>query len=493
MPDPIVFEPLTVESTAENTSGSGVATLPALDALGRQEIGSYGVAVLPALQSEGYYAEIEAPNTGSGIVDLPMLTAESVGGVNVYGSGINELPALDAFGLEAAGGYGYATLPALTTSGVNTIVEPTMHVNAVVDPMMSVLASETWAINNWFSAAGSMEQEVTTVLRDFLTLTPGLAPTANYAATIAELLRLADRHVLISTETIVEILELAESMEATPRALAAIVDSLVLTGQATNTLLAMAQVNEVLALRETLRSVQEGAVTSAAAFAELLDAHLSAYEALVAEAVFGENTAGLASFTVRVTDDVLVDDTVTLQALFIAALKESLDFSVGFTFDDTPYLAVSLTAASKAATTYTNYPFDSLATFGGQTYATGEGGLYRLGGATDAGDPIVWRIRTGMSNLGTNRQKGLDAAYLGYTASGRIHLKCIVVAPDGRKIGYWYELSPQGASSHRPGRIMTGRGLRSVYWGFELTNIDEGDVDLDTIELHPVVFEGRLP
>lgn len=493
MSDTIVFEPLTVASTSENTTGDGIALLPALQMFGQDAAGNYGFATLPALTVDGHYAEIETPNGGSGAAALPALVAEGAGGTSLYGTSIIDLPALQVFGLEAAGAYGVATLPSIVSSGYDVHVPPTAYIYAFPRPTMSVLASETWAADDWFSVGSSTGQEVTTVLKEFLSLGHAVVPTAHMAATISELLRLTDRQTLVSTGTIDEILALAESVEATPRAIAAIIDALVLGGSATNTLLAMAQVTEVLALREALASVQLGDVTDAAAFAELLDSHLTALEALVAEAVFGAEATGLATVNILLADSVVLDDQVTPQAAFIAALKESLDFSVGFVFDDIPYLAVSLTAASKAATTYTNYPFDSMAGFAGKTYATGDGGLYRLGGTTDAGDPIVWRIRTGLSNLGTNQQKGLDAAYLGYTASGRIHLKCIVVAPDGRKIAHWYELSSPGASSHRPGRIMTGRGLRSVYWGFELTNITEGDVDLDTIELHPVVFEGRLP
>jgi hypothetical protein len=239
--------------------------------------------------------------------------------------------------------------------------------------------------------------------------------------------------------------------------------------------------------------VQDGTVVDTAAFAETLAAQVAAYEAIVSSALFSDTLLGIAVFTLMIGDTIAFDDTLTPTASLIAAMRDELDFSVGFDLGDEAYVAYSMNAATKGLTSYSNFNFDSLASHRGRTYASGPAGLYVLGGTDDAGAEIVWRVRTGLTNLGTGKQKGMDAAYLGYTATGRVVLKCVVVAPTGDKKAYLYELTEPAAGAAHPGRILVGRGLKAVYWGFELTNIDEGSIELDSIELHPVIFEGRLP
>jgi hypothetical protein len=371
--------------------------------------------------------------------------------------------------------YPTAAAPAASSSAI---------ADAIVDGNVEI--EETLAFTT------STVDELTNVIREVLALTDPVFPVAYMTALVTEMLSLQGTAQPVLEATVAEILGFADVADGAYLAYAAIVDSLVLSGAAENTVAAMAIITEVLALRDALVSVQDGQVNEAFALMDAIETRISWYEALVSSAVFADENIGQASVTVLLNDSFVFDETIDARASFLAAIQEELDFSVGFVFDDTPYVAYSMTAATKALSSYTNFAFDSMASFNGKVYAAGEGGLYRLGGDTDAGVAIPWRIRTGLSNLGTGRQKGMDAAYLGYTATGRIILKCIVVAPTGEKKAYLYEMAPSGGSA-KPGRILTGRGLRSVYWGFELTNIDAGDIELDTLELHPVVFEGRVP
>ena len=334
--------------------------------------------------------------------------------------------------------------------------------------------------------------DLVNALVERLSLTTSTEALRNALVTLTESLGLTERIRIILEATATDGLALADATEATRSALAAIIDGLVLSGSATGTMTAIQTITEALALSDVLRSVQEGDITEALSLLETIEARLSAYETLVSAAVFTDSAVGAANVTVLITEDFQLSETLTPIASFIAVIQEGLDFSIGFTFDDTPYLGLSMNAANKALSTYSNYPFNSLANFNGKTYAASSEGLYELGGDTDAGEQIVWRLRTGMNTLGTGRNKGMDSAYIGFTATGRIALKCIIINAAGEKIVHWYELTPAKAGGPRPGRITMGRGLRSVYWGFELTNVDAGDIALDVIELHPIILDGRL-
>lgn len=341
--------------------------------------------------------------------------------------------------------------------------------------------------------ADSTATEIWTPVREALVLGEMNLGVAYMAATVAEFMQLRSVMTPVTQELVLELLALDGGVEANNATVMVIVDALVLSGSATNTLTAIGAVAEALAFADALASVHDGVVADTASFTTLLEAKLSAYAALVSAAVFSDVAAGMANVTVLVADALSFDETLSPTVALIAAIQEGLAFSVGFSFAGEPYLGLSLNATTRGLTTYTNYPFNSMAAFGGQVYGASESGLFRLGGATDAGTQIVWRMRTGMTNFDTGRAKGIDAAYLGYTATGDVLLKCIVVSSSGAKMGYWYKLTPQSATNPRPGRIPIGRGLRSVYWGFELTNETSGDIELDVLELHPVILEGRLP
>jgi hypothetical protein len=341
-------------------------------------------------------------------------------------------------------------------------------------------------------ALTSEEEKRLPVVEQFM-LTAAALPLAVRLELLEEALSLQHRLIPVNDVVVNDAVTLAALLAGVPSAVVAVVESLRLTGSAQSSLTALAQIVEVLAARDLLALVKDETVLESAALAAALEARVTALQTLLSTAAFADDLAGMAQVTVLLEDGVELDDTLTPTAMFLATIIEGLDFSVSFVFDGVPYSGYSLNAATKAVTTYTNYPFNSMAVFNGEVHAASAEGLYKLGGADDAGTPIIWKIRTGMSNYGTGRNKGLDAAYLGYTATGRIALKCIIVAPTGEKIVYWYELTPRPAATPTPGRITMGRGLRSVYWGFELTNVDAGDIELDVLELHPIVLDGRLP
>jgi hypothetical protein len=346
-------------------------------------------------------------------------------------------------------------------------------------------------VNEALALAISTELSEVNALVEVLALDTGATlATALRLATLTETLGLTATATPVFVAALNSGLVLTDVANTERIALVSLVDSLVLTGAATGTMTAIALVTEALALADVATRVDLATITDDLALTELLQTTLTAYETLVSAAVFGDTRDVVV--TLQVDETVALAETVTPIAAFIETIRDGLDFAISFVFDGEAYLALSMNAATKALSTYTNYPFNSFASFNGQTYAASSEGLYRLGGTTDAGTEITWRLRTGMSNFGTGRNKGLDAAYLGWTASGKIALKCIIVAPTGEKVAYWYELTPRPAANMRPERIPTGRGMRTVYMGFELTNVNASDLELDILELHPVIFEGRL-
>lgn len=133
--------------------------------------------------------------------------------------------------------------------------------------------------------------------------------------------------------------------------------------------------------------------------------------------------------------------------------------------------AIVMNTLTGAVTEYRNFPFDSIT----PSYAGGAGGLFALGGDTDAGTPITCRITTGKTADGSSKMKRADSVYLSSPdtpASGTL----TVTTNDG---SYGYDFF-----SRAPGvtRAVCGRGIRSNYFMFTVENADGAAFTLDKLE-----------
>jgi hypothetical protein len=164
---------------------------------------------------------------------------------------------------------------------------------------------------------------------------------------------------------------------------------------------------------------------------------------------------------------------------------------VGFRLGDEDFTGwVMNTEGEMPLSEYTNYQFNSFCRVGDVYLGAADEGLYLLDGESDEGDPIESAVRTMMLDFGSPVMKRVRRAYLGYTSNGKLMLKVGVVA-NGELKEQWYEAKELPAQAPREQMVQLGRGLRSRYWQFELTNVDGADFELDMLELHPVYLNRR--
>lgn len=228
--------------------------------------------------------------------------------------------------------------------------------------------------------------------------------------------------------------------------------------------------------------------------AEALIAAIGAATERVASAFI----AGLASHEVAtlgtvLADAVLADATTATTLDAHEALHAAMAAGLRFSIDNGEYLAWVMNTESKGLTRYTQYPFNSFMRVAGRYYGATDTGVYLLEGDTDDGEAIRASLRTGLSNLGTRALKRLPSAYIGYRSNGDLLLKVVIAnVEDGEREAHCYRLKAVNAQNPREGRVPVGRGLKAVYWDFVLENIDGAAVEIDTIELMPLVLERRV-
>jgi hypothetical protein len=215
---------------------------------------------------------------------------------------------------------------------------------------------------------------------------------------------------------------------------------------------------------------------------------------LVDQFLMTATQVGQAKIIALLADGFTMDDSLSLTAQILAALRSSMRMYVMLNTGQDVYSAWVMTPESKAVRSYSNFPFNSFIMLGTQFLAASAQGIYLMGGDTDAGTPIQARIRSGLLNFDTSKMKRIDRAYVGYMSSGTLCLRVCATMFNGEKTVYTYQMVPQAANAPVEGRVQVGRGVRSVYWAFELCNdADSSSFELYDIQILPMVLTQRVP
>jgi len=208
------------------------------------------------------------------------------------------------------------------------------------------------------------------------------------------------------------------------------------------------------------------------------------------EAGADDAPAAAVGFIHVVSDQLGVDEAPSTIISAIESVSDAAALGGLLRLPDAEYVAWVVNSENLALSRYSGYSFNSLAAFKTTYLGATDTGIYELEGADDAGTDIDARIRTGLMEFGSSRQKAMPSAYLGYTADGSLGLK-VITTEGGTKTETWYKLTEtKGAPD--TSRIKVGKGLKARYWGFELSNVDGSDFEVDHLHLYPVILTRRI-
>lgn len=202
---------------------------------------------------------------------------------------------------------------------------------------------------------------------------------------------------------------------------------------------------------------------------------------------------------IETTDDIVVQRTMsailaamtTLTASqsvsgeFSGRMAEVMQLLDGLVREDVQLVWVYNTVNS-ANSVYTGWNFNSAVVWQGRPFAASSTGLYELTGNDDDGVPIVASVLTGKADLGIVQQKRMAYVYVGATADTGMDL--IVYTDDGQI--NTYTISARELLTNT--RTAIGKGLKSKYWQFELTNPDGSAFEIESMELVPDTLQRRI-
>lgn len=149
--------------------------------------------------------------------------------------------------------------------------------------------------------------------------------------------------------------------------------------------------------------------------------------------------------------------------------------------DDFPGWAMN--AKTGAASRYERLPANSMCRFMGKTYVSNAAGIYRLGAADDAGQPIRAWVDVPLTDYGTENSKRVPDIYLGVRTAGRMKL-----AAGTNYKGRKYYSVPRIQSKVTAARVQVGQGIEGRYWSIGFGNIEGAAFDYESLVLKPRIL-----
>lgn len=255
-----------------------------------------------------------------------------------------------------------------------------------------------------------------------------------------------------------------------------------------NTATMAGQLAELLAASSAAIYVAELSADEVASLADALSTAIRARFTADSTLALADALAG--GLSILIPDAFSASESTSPDVAVYLSAAERLAFIGRLALPEGAFSAWVLNADTTGVTSYSNFPFNSLATHRGVTYGLTETGLYELTGDTDDGTPIEAHLRTGDLDFGTSRDKNIPRAYLNLLTSGQVVLKTIS-SIRGARTERWYELAPKAGNDEALRRVPLARGLRGATWAFEVRNLEGATFEFSDAEVLPVVLSRR--
>lgn len=489
MPDTILFEPLApslITGTADGglyIGGSAAAVLAGGTADGFLLIGGEATGEVLSVPEEP-----EIPAICDGVLYLGgevfgsyyALGGEADGGIYIGGESI-------AAGMADGGLYIGGEAWSVPPPGASAfLVMPPFFMSSFGELYFGVVQDSVA-----FSAPLTMLP--TWVLRDMLALGAAADPGVRVTGQLEDAIAFGGDINYVLYMLIQERLLLSDGVIGDYTAFVRAVSRLILEGHAAGIPEALATIIDGLVLGALVDGFRKGEAADALLMGDTIHTLYLLFMRAVDNLVLGSTVAGLFSLVALVEDSILLGADLSNEIELLTVIRDSIGFAATLGSDTGEYLAWVLnTEGDKALSRYTNYPFNSFAKVGDRYYGAASDGVHRLEGSTDNSDAIAARLRAGLSNFGTNREKRLVEAFVGARTDGELLFWVIQVNSDtGEKEGGVFKVKPRPAQNTRETRVKTGRGWKAVQFDFVLENVDGADFDITSIEWRPLTLDRR--
>lgn len=331
------------------------------------------------------------------------------------------------------------------------------------------------------------------VVRRVLGVGNPITTQAEGANAVQEDLAIAEALSVIYRLALSEGVSLAAAATATPRALERVVERMLLLGLVESEAEALSSIVDALAAAAVAQPGGHETITEAAGLADAVASAFIGAEALIDRLSAGVAVEHTGLMVAAVTEAMGLATTLTTELDAFNLIQEGAAFVIRLALDNGHYIGWSLGAQNRQLSRYTNFPFNSFCKLGGKYLGATAEGIFELTGADDDGEPIAAKLRGAMTDLGSLAMKQTPLAYIAYSAPTGLILRTITTEnDDGDKVAHTYRLRAQPAAATRQARIKLGRGVKSVFMGWEIENVDGGTLDLKALQFLPITMARKI-
>lgn len=201
-------------------------------------------------------------------------------------------------------------------------------------------------------------------------------------------------------------------------------------------------------------------------------------------------TSNTALLAVATSDSFSTGEAQEYQVDLNQEVGELLDMRGLIALGDAVYDAWVLTTESGGSTRYNNYPYNSFADFNGVLHGAADDGIYSLDGLDDDGTAIASTIKTGLVDFGSPNKKGIPEMFIAVDNTGDLIVKT-VTSNNLQRTESWHRLIAVGETTDNV-RAKFGKGVKSVYWQFEIINLNGDDFSIKSLEFFPVELSRKI-
>jgi hypothetical protein len=457
--------------------GVGFGHLPALRGFASVSAApqiTLGFGTLPTLKGSGA-TKFEMQSTGYGV--LPRMRGRAIAGdagLGFFGAGV--LPALQGFGfVDRTDGAGWVSVA--QSAGYAYLVGSSDSIALLRDTLIVSSAAQA----QWIQ-----------VLQDVVALGSSRSALFSAIQVLSDDVILGDSLTLILRALLADTLTVSSTPSSWMGLALALLDTVLLGSVPTASYDAHVMLLLGFALGSVLFDAQRGYLSDDVALADALVQKVNALALLADSWQLASTQSSSAILYALLSDTAAFSDTRADYLAITQVLLDGAQFGLTLYTGQDQYVAWVMTTPTRAMRRYVNYPFNSFGEINGRLCGANANGLYWLDGDTDDGVAIPSMIRSGLMDFGSRQLKRMDRAYLGYTSDGTLGLKVITTSETGDEVAYSYKMIQKPANAPRESRVQIGRGMRSVYWQFELVNEAGSDFELHDLTLLPLILSRRV-
>jgi hypothetical protein len=374
-----------------------------------------------------------------------------------------------------------------TISGAieDSVVSTCLYTNDTIDSIIAAMEDSVFAAEDC-----NVLQKIIGVILDRAGIVEYGGTKIVVQSATTDSLHLSEALPVILRSLVADGVTLTDQSPGSLRKIAELAEILSAADGAVSTLKVAAMLMDLLAAHEAMAYVRVASLADTITAADQLSA---AIRQITQSVDFVEMTESLrCRMTALISDQVSAEDLIHPQLHVLMGYSDTLLLIDGLVLDDgEPYTAWVMNAESTGMSRWTLPQLNSLFDHGGDVFGVSKTGLWELGGETDNGTEINAWVKTGHLDFGTSRLKNIPRGYLRVQSNGAMQL--VTSSSDrGVRTQRAYEISATFSGDDAALRTEPlARGLRGVYWQFQIGNVAGTDFNLDDTQVLPVILSRR--